>query len=144
MMRLPEASTRERPMSLAAFRPRTLVHCKAPADAKRAEDEKAWSDMVTPWKAARPSRLQQAVGCLECRMTGYLGRIGLYEIMPMTIELKAMISAHTDLAALRERAIKAGMHPLRIAGARKVAAGMTTIEEVLKVAPPLQDMVPTQ
>ena len=55
-----------------------------------------------------------------------------------------MISAHTDLAALRERAIKAGMHPLRIAGARKVAAGMTTIEEVLKVAPPLQDMVPTQ
>jgi general secretion pathway protein E len=75
-------------------------------------------------------------------MTGYQGRLGLYEIMPMSVDLKSMVSPHTDLAKLRERAIKGGMQPLRIAGARKVAAGLTTIEEVLKVAPPLEDLVP--
>jgi general secretion pathway protein E len=74
-------------------------------------------------------------------MTGYLGRMGLYEIMPMSVELKGMVTAHTDLVKLRERAMKGGMQPLRISGARKVAAGLTTIEEVLKVAPPLQDLV---
>ena len=77
-------------------------------------------------------------------MTGYQGRLGLYEIMPMSADLKTLIHAHTDLAALRERAIKAGMQPLRIAGARKVAAGLTSIEEVLKVAPPLQELLPSQ
>ena len=122
---------------------RTLCpHCKRPEPLGK-EDEILWQGLVSPWKAKKPAQLYHPVGCLECRMTGYLGRIGLYEIMPMTIELKSMIIAHTDLAALRERAIKAGMHPLRIAGARKVAAGLTTIEEVLKVAPPLQDLVPT-
>jgi general secretion pathway protein E len=77
-------------------------------------------------------------------MTGYMGRLGIYEIMPMTADLKSLVSAHTDLLQFRERAIKSGMHPLRISGARKVAAGLTTIEEVIKVAPPLHDLVPTQ
>jgi general secretion pathway protein E len=118
---------------------RTLCpHCKR-AEPLGSEDEILWRGLVSPWKARKPAQLHRSVGCLECRMTGYLGRVGLYEIMPMTHEIKAMIGAHTDLAALRERAIKAGMQPLRIAGARKVAAGLTTIEEVLKVAPPLQD-----
>ena len=73
-----------------------------------------------------------------------MGRLGLYEIMPMTHEIKVQINANTDLATLRERAMKGGMQPLRIAGARKVAAGLTTIAEVLKVAPPLQDLGQTQ
>jgi general secretion pathway protein E len=121
---------------------RTLCpHCKR-AEPLDTEDEVLWQGLVSPWKAKKPAQLYHPVGCLECRMTGYLGRVGLYEIMPMAIELKSMISAHTDLAALSERAIKAGMHPLRIAGARKVASGLTTVEEVLKVAPPLQDLVP--
>ena len=77
-------------------------------------------------------------------MTGYMGRLGLYEIMPMSLDLKSMVSAHTDLAQFRERAAKAGMQPLRIAGARKVAAGLTTMEEVLKVAPPLHDLTQNQ
>jgi general secretion pathway protein E len=123
---------------------RTLCpHCKK-AGGLRAEDEELWQALVAPWKSKKPSQLYHPVGCLECRMTGYMGRLGIYEIMPMTVELKSMISANTDLVALRERAIKSGMHPLRISGARKVAAGLTTMEEVLKVAPPLQDMVPVQ
>ena len=121
---------------------RTLCpHCKR-AEEPSSEDEMLWQGLVSPWKSKNPTQLHKPVGCLECRMTGYLGRVGLYEIMPMTLDLKALISGHTDLAALRERAIKAGMQPLRIAGARKVAAGLTTMEEVFKVAPPLQELVP--
>jgi len=126
---------------------RTLCpHCKA-ADAaggQRAEDVVLWQGLVAPWKSKRPARIYHPVGCLECRMTGYQGRLGLYEIMPLNAELKALVTAHTDLAQFRERAIKSGMQPLRISGARKVAAGLTTIEEVLKVAPPLQDLVRPQ
>ena len=120
---------------------RTLCpHCKR-AETLSSEDELLWQGLVSPWKSKVPAQLYHPVGCLECRMTGYLGRVGLYEIMPMTLDLKGLISAHTDQAVLRERAIKAGMQPLRIAGARKVAAGLTTIAEVLKVAPPLQELV---
>jgi general secretion pathway protein E len=123
---------------------RTLCpHCKK-AGGLRTEDEVLWQGMVAPWKSKKPTQLYHPVGCLECRMTGYMGRLGLYEIMPMTIDLKSMVSAHTDLAQFRERATKAGMQPLRIAGARKVAAGLTTMEEVLKVAPSLQDLTQNQ
>jgi general secretion pathway protein E len=58
--------------------------------------------------------------------------------MPMSTELRRLVGAYTDLAKLREQATREGMKPLRISGARKVAAGLTTIEEVLKVAPPVQ------
>jgi general secretion pathway protein E len=123
---------------------RTLCpHCKK-AGGLRAEDEALWQGMVAPWKSKKPTQLYHPVGCLECRMTGYMGRLGLYEIMPMSLDLKSMVSAHTDLAQFRERAAKAGMQPLRIAGARKVAAGLTTMEEVLKVAPPLHDLTQNQ
>jgi general secretion pathway protein E len=123
---------------------RTLCpHCKRAEDL-RPEDEVLWHGLVAPWKAKKPAQLYHPVGCLECRRTGYMGRLGLYEIMPMTHEVKLLVSANTDLAALRERAMKGGMQPLRIAGARKVAAGLTTIAEVLKVAPPLQDLGQTQ
>ncbi|MCX7898012.1 MAG: GspE/PulE family protein [Rhodocyclaceae bacterium] len=114
---------------------RTLCpHCKEARGAS-AEDEALWQALTSPWKSVLPEKLYQPKGCLECRMTGYLGRIGLYEIMPMSSDLKRLITATTDLAALRERAIREGMQPLRIAGARKVAAGLTTMQEILKVAP---------
>jgi general secretion pathway protein E len=54
----------------------------------------------------------------------------------MTPELRKLITDKTDVAALREQASREGMKPLRISGALKVAAGMTTLEEVVKVAPP--------
>lgn len=70
-------------------------------------------------------------------MTGYMGRIGIYEMMSMTPALQRKIKVDTDLAALRQQALRDGMKPLRLSGALKVAAGVTTIEEVLKVAPPV-------
>jgi general secretion pathway protein E len=69
-------------------------------------------------------------------MTGFNGRIGIYELLLMTPELRKLITNETDVALLREQAQREGMKPLRISGALKVAAGVTTLEEVVKVAPP--------
>ena len=102
------------------------------------DDEENWNTLVAPWKAGKPPALYRPTGCLECRMTGYQGRMGLYEIMVMSPELRHMITDNMDLARLREHATREGMKPLRISGAKKIAAGLTTIEEVLKVAPPVQ------
>ncbi|MBW7900420.1 MAG: Flp pilus assembly complex ATPase component TadA [Rhodocyclaceae bacterium] len=115
---------------------RTLCpHCKRTA-AIRPEDEETWKALVAPWKASRPPQLQHPVGCLECRMTGYAGRVGLYELMPMSPELKKLIRPDTDIARVREQAYREGMKPLRISGATKAAQGLTTLDEILKVAPP--------
>jgi general secretion pathway protein E len=71
-------------------------------------------------------------------MTGYMGRVGIYETMVMTPELRRIVVAETDLAALQEKAYKEGMKPLRISGAMKVAAGLTTVDEIMNAAPPPQ------
>ena len=117
---------------------RTLCkHCKEkiPYDEGRAGDL-SWEEFVAPWKAKRPTHIYRPVGCLECRNTGYSGRVGLYEILLITPEIRRLVTAEADLAKIREVAYKEGMKPLRISGAMKVAMGLTTLEEVLKVAPP--------
>jgi general secretion pathway protein E len=117
---------------------RTLCkHCKEkiPFEEGRAGDT-SWEEFVAPWKAKRPGHLYKPVGCLECRNTGYSGRIGLYEILLLSPEVRRLINAEADLDKIREQAYKEGMKPLRISGAMKVAMGLTTLEEVLKVAPP--------
>ncbi len=113
---------------------RTLCpHCKEQHDLEDA----AWELLVSPWKAPKPKgKTYIAKGCLECRMTGYMGRLGIYETMVMTPALRKIITAETDLAALQEKAYQEGMKPLRIGGAAKVAAGLTSVEEVATVAPP--------
>jgi len=113
---------------------RTLCpHCKEQHDL----EDSAWEHLTAPWKAAKPKGTTYAAkGCLECRMTGYMGRVGIYETMMVTNELKRVISAQTDLVTLQDMAYKEGMKPLRISGALKVAAGVTTIDEVLQTAPP--------
>jgi general secretion pathway protein E len=119
---------------------RTLCpHCKqkTPYDDARAGDL-AWEEFVAPWKAKRPVHIFRPIGCLECRNTGYIGRIGIYEILLMSPAMRRLIDAKADLAKMREQAYKEGMKPLRISAAMKVAAGLTTIEEALKVAPPPQ------
>jgi general secretion pathway protein E len=106
-------------------------HCKRPAEI----DEDRWQKLTAGWKLRNPGSMYQAVGCLECRETGYLGRAGLYEIMPLSPELKALITPDFDVANLRTAAYGEGMNALRIAGLRKVALGHTTIEEVLAASP---------
>ncbi len=107
--------------------------CKAPHDITDAE----WASITHPFKAAKPSSVMKAVGCIDCRNTGYRGRSGIYEMLTITPKLRKLIKPDTDLAQLKNLAYQEGMQPLMLNGAEKVAAGMTTIEELLKVAPPL-------
>ena len=100
-------------------------------------DEDTWNMLIAPWQAEKPQQVYYAKGCLECRMTGYSGRIGIYEILSMTEGQRPLITAETDTTLIREQAYRDGMKPLRVAGAQKVAAGITTVDEVLKVAPPI-------
>ncbi len=111
---------------------RTLCpHCKGEA----ALEPEGWEALTTPWKIKPPIRSYRAEGCLECRKHGYLGRIGIYEILRMTPEIRRMVKPEANPDDLRKLAIQQGMEPLRISGARKVLNGLTTIDEVLRVTP---------
>lgn len=77
--------------------------------------------------------IYKAVGCPTCNNTGYKGRTGIHEILPVDDEIRAMIIKSLDAVALKRHAIARGMKTLRDDGALKVAEGVTTIEEVLKV-----------
>ena len=70
-------------------------------------------------------------------MTGYQGRIGLYEVMQMTPDLRKLVVASADIDTLREQAFRDGMKPLRASGAHKISSGLTTLFEVERVAPPV-------
>ena len=107
--------------------------CKAPHDITDAE----WASITHPFKATKPNGVMKAVGCVDCRNTGYRGRSGIYEMLTITPKLRKLIKPETDLSQLRNLAYQEGMQPLMLNGAEKVAAGLTTIEELLKVAPPL-------
>lgn len=111
---------------------RTLCpHCREKCE----PDAEAWKQLVRPWTAQTPAHMWRARGCLECRDTGYLGRQGIYEIMPLTETLKRLVSEDCHISALRLQAMKEGMRTLRLSGAQKVGAGVTSVEEVMRVAP---------
>ncbi|MEO8937385.1 MAG: GspE/PulE family protein [Burkholderiaceae bacterium] len=111
---------------------RTLCpHCKTPGTV----EPEIWTALIAPFKTERPLALQKPVGCIECRMTGYRGRTGIYEILEITSEVKALVSAAPSIDAIRQRGLRDGMRPLRVSGAMKIIAGLTTVEEVLKATP---------
>ncbi len=112
---------------------RTLCpHCKV----NSAISEEQWMELVRPWKYAKPEKVSRSTGCLECRMTGYRGRSGLYEMLPISSDMRKLITHDTDLGKIRAQALKEGMKTLRLNGAEKIIAGQTTFEEVIKVTPP--------
>ena len=110
---------------------RLCPHCKQ----ETAINEQQWEHLTFDYMMDMPTTMYKAVGCEVCRQTGYKGRVGIYEFMPVSLELKSIISANGTLDHLRAQAKKEGIEPLRIAGARKVIEGMTTLEEVLRVVP---------
>ncbi|MGE5617184.1 MAG: GspE/PulE family protein [Bacillota bacterium] len=115
---------------------RTLCpHCKEKTAFQRERDRNLWGVVCSPFKAPPPDEIFRPVGCVECRNTGYLGRVGLYEILVMTPDVKRFINEKTEIVPLTQMAYKGGMRPLRVAGAAKVAQGLTTFDEVLKAAP---------
>ena len=95
----------------------------------------AWQALVAPHRTALPTTVMAPAGCDECRHTGFRGRAGIYEIMRLEENLSQLIKADMHTAQLRQAALKAGMRPLRLAGAVKMADGLSTLEEVLSVVP---------
>jgi general secretion pathway protein E len=106
--------------------------CKAPDAAATRETLDA---VVKPWRLNGGVRPYRPVGCLECRMTGYRGRAGLYELLTVTDAARGHIQPQPDAAKLRQQALHDGLRPLRLAGVMKVAEGVTTLEEVLRSTP---------
>jgi general secretion pathway protein E len=104
--------------------------CKAPGE-PLADD--VWEQLREHWTLPKPATIYRPVGCPECRQTGYRGRVGLYELLTVTQPFSKLIQQETDIHALKQQSIRDGMKPLRVAGAMKVADGITTIDEVLKV-----------
>jgi len=96
-------------------------------------------EIARPWRLSGGVRPYKPVGCLDCRQTGYRGRVGLYELLVLTDEARRTVHPTLDVAALRRQAIKDGMRPLRLAGTMKVAEGITTVDEVLRATPGWQD-----
>ncbi|HXF44949.1 MAG TPA: ATPase, T2SS/T4P/T4SS family [Burkholderiaceae bacterium] len=115
---------------------RTLCpHCKKEGEPI---DEALWKGLVAPWRSPVPSPVYKPVGCLECRRTGYLGRTGLIELLVISDRIRELIAAGADIAKIRHQAAREGLRSLRVSGAEKVAAGLTTIDEVLRAAPPFE------
>lgn len=109
----------------------------------KAADTESSAEMLTasikPWKLNKGSyRPFKPVGCVDCRMTGFRGRMGIYELLTLSKEFKALIQSDVSLAALRKQAVTDGMRPLRLAGALRAAEGLTTLTEVISSTPPLE------
>jgi type IV pilus assembly protein PilB len=109
---------------------RRLCTCKEPlevdADALLLagfQDE----DLDGSWKPYRP------VGCERCGGSGYKGRVGIYQVMPITEEMQRIILANGNAMQIADQAKREGVRDLRRSGLIKVTHGVTTIEEVLAV-----------
>ncbi len=112
--------------------------CRAREDeAAASASREALAELVKPWQISGSYKPYRPVGCVDCRMTGFRGRMGLYELLVVTQDLKDQITREPRLDDLRKQAVKDGMRPLRLAGAARVAEGLTTIDEVLATTPPV-------
>jgi general secretion pathway protein E len=92
-------------------------------------------EIVKPWRLNGAVRPYRPVGCIDCRMTGYRGRAGLYELLTVSDAARAAIHPVADAARLRQQSLADGLRPLRLAGAMKIAEGLTTLDEVLRSTP---------
>jgi general secretion pathway protein E len=115
---------------------RTL--CRQCRQIDETANPEALAAMIRPWKLNGGYRAYKPVGCVDCRMTGFRGRMGLYELLTVSEALKGQIHQSPSIDALRRQAVQDGMRPLRLAGALRAAEGLTTLEEVIAATPPLE------
>jgi type IV pilus assembly protein PilB len=108
---------------------RLCSHCRAPAELTETELRAL---RIEPGQLAE-SQVMQAVGCDQCRQTGFKGRMGIFEIFIIDDEVRHMINERTSTTILRQRARELGMRTLREDGVRKVLAGLTSAEEVISI-----------
>ncbi len=107
-------------------------HCKKASKV----DATAWVSLVHPWNIEIPDKIYKKTGCLECRNTGYHGRTGVYEIMPVTGDLRHMIRDKVPSETIGAEAYKNGMLPLKLSIAKLIIQGKTSLEEAMKLVPP--------
>jgi general secretion pathway protein E len=105
------------------------VHCKESFEVESSELSARGLDFAKDG----PIKVYRGKGCNKCRGTGYLGRIGIYEVLPFTEPIKKITTAETNLQTLREQALKEGMVTLRENAIKKLLGGETTYQEVLRV-----------
>ncbi len=103
-------------------------HCRDEYDPSETE-----KDYFREIAAAASLRLYRGGGCDKCKGAGYLGRTGIFEFLPVSDEIRQMISDRIDSRSIRNAAIANGMKTLRTDGFEKAARGITTVEEVLRV-----------
>ncbi len=106
--------------------------CKQPDEPVSGE---TLAEFIKPWRLNGQFRQYKPVGCLDCRMTGFKGRVGLYELLPVTEAIRATLHPQVDMAQLRKTAAREGLRPLRLSGVMKVTEGITTMDEVLRNTP---------
>jgi len=112
--------------------------CKIREDeATTATSRAALAELVKPWQISGSYRPYQPVGCVDCRMTGFRGRTGLYELLSVSEAFKDKVNHEPKMDSLRRQGVTDGMRPLRLAGAARVAEGLTTLDEVLSCTPPV-------
>ncbi len=114
---------------------RTL--CAQCREKDEGSSREALAEIVKPWQINGGYQPYKPVGCVDCRMTGFMGRMGLYELLTVSEAFKDRVTREPNIDALRRQAVTDGMRPLRLAGALKVAEGVTTIEEILSTTPPM-------
>ncbi|WP_305908749.1 GspE/PulE family protein [Methylomarinum sp. Ch1-1] len=102
---------------------------------KTAVDEAEWRTLVQPFKVEKPETIYRPGGCNDCRHTGYAGRVGIYEVFQNSPTIQRRIVENCDATGLQRLALQQGMRTLRLSGVEKVLTGLTSIEEVLRVAP---------
>ncbi|MES2884816.1 MAG: GspE/PulE family protein [Pseudomonadota bacterium] len=110
-------------------------HCKRPA----VVDAEQWTRLTAgQLPQPLPGEVYEPVGCLECRETGYLGRVGAYEILTADENLRAAMDGQTDRTVLHKIGRAGGMTPLRIAAARSALQGKTSLADVAALTPDLE------
>ena len=114
---------------------RTL--CKQCRVRDEVSTREALGEAIKPWQINGGYKPYKPVGCVDCRLTGFMGRMGLYELLVVSDAFKEKVSAGSSVDILRRQAVTDGMRPLRLAGALRVAEGSTVMEEVLTSTPPL-------
>ena len=103
--------------------------CKAPAEYPR----DALLEVGFQPDELQALKLQHGAGCSDCGNTGYRGRVALYEVLAVSDELRELVLVGASAMDIKRRAISLGMKTLRASGLSKVAEGVTTIEEILRV-----------
>jgi type IV pilus assembly protein PilB len=98
------------------------------------EDIKMVLGKLLPADKQASFKLYKGSGCQECNNSGYLGRVGIFEVLPVTEKIGRLILERSPASEIEKQAVVEGMITMKQDGYLKVVEGLTTIEEVLRVA----------